>query len=89
MRRINDEPHDFPALQAEAVATDAGLIHLRRLKNLRYLDLSFDNVTYDGLSELLPHLSALEWLYIDYNEHVDPEQERKLSESAPGCKILR
>jgi hypothetical protein len=69
--------------------TDAGLIHLRRLKNLRYLDLSFDDVTYDGLSELLPYLSDLEWLYIDYNEHVSPEQERKLSALVPGCKIFR
>jgi hypothetical protein len=49
---------------SDTQVTDAGLEHLKRLKNLRYLNLTGTQVTYEGihmLKKTLPNCSIDDW----------------------------
>jgi len=51
--------------------TDAGLVHLKGLKKLRYLTLVGSNATQAGVDDLQRSLPDLE---IDFSEHLWPTQ---------------
>ena len=67
--------------------TDAGMVHLKDLKNLEVLYLNHTRITDAGLVHL-EGLTNLEYLNLEQT-HVTDEGVKKLQEALPDCEIIR
>ena len=65
--------------------TDAGLVHLRGLTNLRLLEVTFTRVTNAGLVHL-PGLTSLRRLYLA-NAQTTEDGRARLRQALPDCEI--
>lgn len=67
-------------------AVDEGLVHLKQLKELQHLDLSFTDASDAGVAHL-QGLDELSWLNVR-GPIVTNEMARQLGNSLPNCRVV-
>lgn len=66
--------------------TDAGLVHLKELPNLKYLDLRFTRITDVGLGHL-KGVKKLENIYLGGTK-VTPAGVKGFQQHFPSCNVI-